>query len=92
MAGSTEECPGQLRMICEQCDGARVIKSDDTPDEVCDFCDGTGIDPEGAFIAVEVRSFWREGRWQESAGDALRLKLDAGSLRASPPEAPGRRL
>lgn len=36
----------QLSLVCEQCDGQRVIRSDDTSDEVCDWCDGTGIEPD----------------------------------------------
>lgn len=36
---------GQLELVCESCDGQRIISSDDTPAEVCDWCDGSGIDP-----------------------------------------------
>lgn len=75
MQERTEECTGQLVLICEQCEGERVIRSDDTPTEVCDHCDGTGIDPDAAFIAVAVRGFWREARHADADVDALRLRF-----------------
>lgn len=47
------ELAGQLDLVCEQCNGQRIIASDDTPSEVCDWCDGTGIDP-GALPPVSA--------------------------------------
>lgn len=38
----------QLELVCEQCHGQRLIRSDDTPTEVCDWCDGSGVDPFAA--------------------------------------------
>lgn len=65
------ECEGQLRLVCEGCDGQKLIVSDDTPPEVCDECGGTGIDPDAAFTAVAVRGFWREARWEPGAAPRL---------------------
>lgn len=62
------DCEGQLNLICESCEGQRIICSEDTPSEVCADCNGTGIDPDAAFDAVIVRSFYLEARWTPPTG------------------------
>lgn len=41
--GIIPNCQGQMTLVCHECDGQRVIKSDDTPDEICIECGGSGI-------------------------------------------------
>lgn len=52
-----EQCEGQLNLVCDSCEGQRIIRSDDTPPEVCSDCDGTGIDPAAAWDALVVRAY-----------------------------------
>lgn len=80
--------PGQLALLCESCNGERIVRSEDTPAEVCVDCDGTGIDPDAAFISVAVRGFWREARWQESAPPPRLDFSAAGGPGPSPQEPP----
>jgi hypothetical protein len=90
MGESHKQSPGQLVLVCEQCDGQRIVKSDDTPAEVCDFCDGTGIDPDAAFDAVVVRGFWREARWTDAGSATARLRVGDWAPGPLSPRAPGR--
>lgn len=53
------ECEGQLNLVCDSCEGERIIRSSDTPAEVCSDCDGTGIDPDAVFYSVVVRGVFR---------------------------------
>lgn len=64
----------QLVLTCEQCDGQRVIKSDDTPTEVCDFCDGSGIDPNALYMQIVVRGFYQEKRFSSDASPGGRRR------------------
>lgn len=58
MPSAIPEVPGQLALTCEGCGGTRIIRSDDTPEEVCDECDGTGIDPDALWESCY--SAWQE--------------------------------
>lgn len=60
--GTPLECQGQLNLVCDSCDGQRIIYSDDTQAEVCTDCDGSGIDPDAMALAMHVRSFYLAAR------------------------------
>lgn len=75
-----QNCPGQLNLVCDSCEGQRIIQSDDTAPEVCSDCGGTGIDPDAAYVEVVVRTY--------AARKAVRLGR-SGSVRSAPPD-PGR--
>lgn len=38
------ECPGQLLMVCAECNGQRIVGDDYNLPAPCLWCDGSGID------------------------------------------------
>lgn len=64
------ECEGQLSLVCEACDGQRVVGEPAEAWQPCDECDGTGIDPNSFYIATVVRGFYMERRFDSSADPA----------------------
>lgn len=61
-----EQCDGQLKLVCDWCDGQGIVGDRRESYAVCEECDGTGIDPNSLYIEVVVRGFYLERRFSPS--------------------------
>lgn len=44
------ECAGELSLLCESCNGERIVRSEDTPAERCRDCGGSGLDADALVV------------------------------------------